>query len=216
MSIRKSEIITGLIMITSFILVAIFYPQLPDKIASHWNIQGQVDGYMTKSWGIFFPPTISAVLWILFLIIPRIDPKKENIQKFRKYFNGFIILLFLFLLFIYLLTIFWNLGYHFNIIRFLTPAIGILFYYAGILVSNAQPNWSVGIRTPWTLSNETVWQKTHHLGGILFRICGVLSFVAIFWTKIAFFMVLGSAIVSALICIIYSYWLYKEILILKS
>lgn len=211
MPIRKNEIITGLIMITSFILAAIFYPQLPNKIASHWNLQGQVDGYMTKPWGVFFPPTVNAVLWLLFLIIPRIDPKKENIQKFRKYFDGFIILFFLFLLFIYLLTIFWNLGYHFNMPRFLSPAMGILFYYIGILVSQAQPNWSIGIRTPWTLNNETVWQKTHRLGGILFRICGILSFIGILWTKIAFFLVLGPVIASAIICVIYSYWLYKKL-----
>jgi len=211
MSIRKSEIITGLIVVTIFVLALNIFPQLPDKIATHWNPQGQVDSYMAKTWGVFFLPTISVILWLLFLIIPRIDPKKENIQKFRKYFDGFIILLFLFLLFIYLLTIFWNLGYHFNMIRFMAPAVGILFYYVGILVSNAQPNWSIGIRTPWTLSDKVVWQKTHHLGGILFRICSILSFIGILWTKIAFFLVIGPVIASAIICVIYSYWLYKKL-----
>ena len=211
MSIRKSEIITGLIVVTTFVLALSIFPQLPDKIATHWNPQGQVDSYLAKPWGVFFPPTISIILWLLFLIIPKIDPKKENIQKFRKYFDGFIILFFLFLLFIYLLMIFWNLGYHFNMIRFLTPAIGILFYYIGILVSNAQPNWSIGIRTPWTLSDKVVWQKTHHLGGILFRICSILSFIGILWTKIAFFLVIGPVIASAIICVIYSYWLYKKL-----
>lgn len=211
MSIRKSEIITGLIVVTIFVLAISISPQLPDKMASHWNIQGQVDSYMAKPWSVFFPPTISFILWLLFLIIPRIDPKKEKVQKFRKYFDNFIILFFLFLLFIYLLTIFWNLGYHFNMVRFLTPAIGILFYYIGILVSQAQPNWSIGIRTPWTLSSGVVWQKTHRLGGILFRICGVLCFAGVLWTKIAFSLVLGPVIASTIICVTYSYWLYKKL-----
>jgi multisubunit Na+/H+ antiporter MnhB subunit len=80
-------------------------------------------------------PIISVGMLLLFIIIPKIDPLKSNIQGFRKYFDGFVVLIMVFLFYIYLLTIFWNSGYTFNMTTFLSPALAILFYYTGILIS---------------------------------------------------------------------------------
>ena len=89
---RKTTLaVTGLVIL-SFILSIYFYPLVPEQIATHWNTQGEVNGYMSKLWGLFFTPVVITGIAILFLVIPRIDPKKENIEKFRKYYDGFIIL----------------------------------------------------------------------------------------------------------------------------
>lgn len=90
-------IILGMILF-SFIVSIYFYPQMPEKMASHWNVQGEVDGYMSKFWGLFLMPFVLIGIGLLFVAIPRIDPLKANIEKLRKYCDGFIIC-FLFLCF---------------------------------------------------------------------------------------------------------------------
>ena len=183
---------------------------MPEKIASHWNVQGQVDGYMSKFWGLFLMPLISAGLFLLFIAIPKIDPLKTNIEKFRKYYDGFITLTIIFLFYLYLLTIFWNMGIRFDIIQLLAPAFGILFYYCGILTENAKRNWFIGIRTPWTLSNDAVWDKTHKIGGKLFKISGIVVLFGIFFRNYALFFILVPVILVAIYTTIYSYVEYQK------
>jgi len=210
MSIRKNEIIILGIILFSFLFGIYLYPQMPEKIASHWNVQGQVDGYMSKFWGLFLMPLISAGLFLLFIAIPKIDPLKTNIEKFRKYYDGFITLVIIFLFYLYLLTIFWNMGIRFDIIQLLAPAFGILFYYCGILIENAKRNWFIGIRTPWTLSNDAVWDKTHKIGGKLFKISGIVVLFGIFFRNYALFFILVPVILVAIYTIIYSYVEYQK------
>jgi len=211
MKLRKSEIISLLIIMISFIIGISFYSLLPDKVASHWNAKGEVDGYMSKFGGLFLMPVISLVLLLLFIIIPKIDPLKHNIEKFRKYFNGFIVLMMLFLFYLYILTILWNIGVRFNFVHLLVPIFSIFFYYCGILIQKAQRNWFIGIRTPWTLSNEQVWNKTHKIGGILFKIAGIISLIGILLPEYALFFVICPVIIASLFPVIYSYFAYQKL-----
>ena len=207
---KTSKIITLAIILSSFIVGVYFYSQMPDRMASHWNIKGEVDGYLPKFWGLFLIPIISLAMFLLFVLIPRIDPLKANIEKFRKYFDTFIVLIMLFLLYIYLLTIFWNLGARFNIGQLMTPALGLLFYYCGVLVENAKRNYFIGIRTPWTLNNENVWDKTHKIGGKLFKIAGVIALLGIFFPEYAFYLVIIPAVFAAIYSFAYSYFEYQK------
>jgi len=195
----------------SFIIGISFYSLLPDKVASHWNAKGEVDGYMSKFGGLFLMPVISLVLLLLFIIIPKIDPLKHNIEKFRKYFDGFIVLMMLFLFYLYILTILWNIGVRFNFVHLLVPIFSIFFYYCGILIQKAQRNWFIGIRTPWTLSNEQVWNKTHKIGGILFKIAGIISLIGILLPEYALFFVICPLIIASLFPVIYSYFAYQKL-----
>lgn len=188
-----------------------FYPQMPEKMASHWNIRGDVDGYMPKVWALFLMPIISAVLFLVFLLIPRIDPLKANIEKFREYFDWFVVLIIGFLFYIYALTILWSFGHRFDMGQVLSPALGALFYYAGILTSNARKNWFIGIRTPWTMSNERVWNKTNKLGGKMFKISGVICLFGIVFPAYAFWFVILPALFTSVYTIIYSYFEYRKI-----
>jgi uncharacterized membrane protein len=105
---RKSEIIIIAMILLSFAIGIYFYPLMPEKIVSHWNANGQVDGYMSKFWGLFLMPLVSIGLFLLFVLIPRIDPLKMNIEQFRKHYDGFVVLVIAFLFYIYILTILWK------------------------------------------------------------------------------------------------------------
>jgi len=207
---KKANIIILGIILISFIIGGYFYPQMPEKVASHWNAQGKVDDYMSKGWGLFLMPLMSVGFFLLFMLIPKIDPLKENIKKFRKYFDGFIVLLILFLFYVYLLTVFWNIGLRFNMSQLMTPAMGILFYYCGVLIENAKRNWFIGIRTPWTLSSETVWDKTHKIGSKLFKAAGIVAFLGILFPKQAIFFVIIPVILVTVYTLIYSYFEYQK------
>jgi len=207
---RKSEIII-LGIITLFFAIGVYsYPQMPEKVASHWNAQGQVNGYMSTFWGVFLMPIISIGMFLFFILIPRIDPLKSNIQQFRKYFDGFVVLIMVFLFYLYVLTIFWNSGYTFNMTAFLSPAMAVLFYYSGILIENAKRNWFIGIRTPWTMSSDKVWEKTHKIGGRLFKIAGVITLLAIFFESYAIFIIVVPVILISIYTVLYSYFEFQK------
>jgi len=207
---KKSYLITLFIILVSFVLGFYFYPQFPDRAASHWNIKGQVDSYMGKFWVLFLMPIISLAIFLLFLLIPKIDPLKANIEKFRKYFDGFIVLIVLFLFYIYSLTIFWNLGVRFDMGQVLAPALAVLFYYCGVLTGKAKRNWFVGIRTPWTLSSDRVWEKTHKLGAKLFKIAGFIALIGIISPKVSFFLLFSFLFAFIIYIVLYSYFEYQR------
>ena len=145
------------------------FDRLPDQMASHWNTANQVDGYMSRFWGAFLMPFVAIGMLAMFLVIPNIDPLKANIAKFREYFNAFIVLMVAFLVYMHILTILWNLGYdQFNMSTAMLPALGLIFVFAGIMMRQAKRNFFIGIRTPWTLSSDRVWDETHRIGSTLF------------------------------------------------
>jgi len=209
---KKIHIFTLIIIIISFLIGIYLYNLMPDKVASHWNDKGEVNGYMIKFWGLFLMPIISFALFLMFLLIPKIDPLKKNIGKFRKQFDLFILFIIVFMLYLYALTIIWNLGNQFDMNKSIIPAIGLLFYYAGVLISHAKRNWFIGIRTPWTLSNDVVWDKTHKLGSILFKIAGVIAFIGLFFSDFIIWFILIPVISFSLFTFIYSYFVYKKII----
>ena len=199
-----------IIIILSFFIGIYFYPQMPDKMASHWNIKNEVDGYLPKFWGLFLMPLVSLGMYGLFIALPRIDPLRNNIEKFKKYYFGFIFTMVIFLFYIYILTIVANLGHEFDIGMFLIPGLSLLFFYIGVMLKNSKRNWFVGIRTPWTMQNDKVWKKTHKLGSILFKISSVLILVGIFLPEYVFWIVIGSAIIISIVPIVYSYIIFKK------
>lgn len=208
--------LTSIIVLTLITIALIaglaLWNQLPDLMASHWNINNQVDGYMPKFWGVFLMPLITLGMLVLFLVIPGIDPLKANIAQFRETFNVFIALIVAFMLYIHGLTLAWSLGYQgFKMSAAMLPFMGVLFIAIGYLLKKARRNFFIGIRTPWTLSSDSVWDKTHQLGSVLFMISGAITLlggllggVAAFW--FTFVPLIGST----LFLVVYSYVLYRN------
>lgn len=198
------------IILVSFAVGIALYTAMPEKMATHWGAAGEVDGYAPRSFGLFFIPILSLFLLGLFLLIPKIDPLKANIEKFRKYYDGFIIILLLFLFYVHALTLAWNLGIRFNMATALLPAMGLLFYYLGIIMEKAKRNWFIGIRTPWTLSSDRVWDKTHKLGAKIYKVIGLAALPGILFGKYAIFLLIALTFFSSVYLFLYSYWEYRK------
>jgi len=207
---KKIIIITVIIILISFLIGIILSPQMPDQMASHWNSEGEVDGYLSKFWGLFLLPLITLGIFLLLILIPRIDPLKENIEKFRKYYHGFIFIIVLFFFYIYLFTILWNLGIRLNIGQTLAPAFAVLFFYIGILLEKAKKNWFIGIRTPWTLSSTNVWEKTHKIGGKLFKGVGIIILLGMFFKDFIIYFILVPIVLATIYTVVYSYLEYRK------
>jgi uncharacterized membrane protein len=207
---QKSKIISAAVVLLSFIIGIYLYPQMPQVLASHWNAEGNADGYMSKFWGLFLIPIISLGIFLLLIFIPRIDPLRKNISKFTKYYDIFVLVFVGFMFYLYLLTIFWNLNFRFNMTLLLIPSFSLLFYYMGVLVENTKRNWFIGIRTPWTLSSDEVWNKTHSLGGKLFKLAGIIALIGIFFQKYAIWFIIVPVIIFSIYIVVYSYIIYKR------
>ena len=207
----KIPYVLSLALIIISILAAVYlYEVLPDPMPSHWNAAGQVDGYMDKGWGVFLMPVITIFLFGLFLLIPKIDPLKKNIEKFRSYYDWFILIMIAFFVYIYFTTIAWALGYQFNMTTAILPPVAALLFFAGILCEKSKRNWFIGVRTPWTLSSDTVWRKTNTLAGKLFKVLAVVLFAGIFFPVGFFPYLVILIIVIALYPVVYSYFEFQK------
>lgn len=207
---RKIHILMLLVIAAAFGAGVYFYPQLPERVASHWNARGEVNGTFSKTWELLLVPLLSLGVFFLGLYLPRLDPMKENVEKNRKYVDVFFLVLILFFAYIHALTLAWGLGSRFNMTTAIVPAVGALFFYCGVMIKNAEQNWFVGIRTPWTLSSKSVWKKTHRIGGILFEISGLLSIFSIVIPNASFAIVIGAIVFSALFSVVYSYVEFRK------
>ena len=203
-------LLSALIIGASVVLSLVVSPQMPEMMASHWGVSGEVNGYMPKFWGLFLMPIVSLSMLALFWAIPKIDPLKKNIDSFRGYYDEFILVLLLFLFYIHGATLVWNLGYIFDMGVAVVAPIGLLFIFIGRILEHSKRNWFVGIRTPWTLSSDDVWEKTHALGARLFRIAGILTLLSLLYPKALFLVMFTAVIAASLIPIVYSYILYKR------
>jgi len=179
------------ITLISFAMAGFLYSRVPDILASHWNAKGEVDGYTPKFWALFLMPFISLVMFLAFVLVPKLDPLKANVEKFRSHFDRFMVILVLFFFYVFVLTIIWNLGKEFNMTVAIMPAFSLIFYFSGILIENTKRNWFIGLRTPWTLSSDRVWDKTHKLGGKLFKALAVISLCGLLFRAqaILFFLI---------------------------
>ncbi|OGD68786.1 hypothetical protein A2996_01010 [Candidatus Campbellbacteria bacterium RIFCSPLOWO2_01_FULL_34_15] len=210
MSNKLTTIIILGIAILSFGIGLFFYSSLPQTVASHWNSQGMVDGYMSKFWGTFLTPIILLFMYGIYFIIPKIDPLKNNIASFRKQYNILIALISVFLFYIFILTLAWNLGKEFNMNNFILPAMGVFIFYMGHILKYAKRNWFVGIRTPWTLSSDYVWNRTHKIGGLLFKIIGIITLLGMLVPNYGFYLTIFSIIGSVIFLFVFSYILYQK------
>jgi uncharacterized membrane protein len=205
-----STIVLSLVAI-ALIAGAVLWNQLPDQMPSHWNANDQVDGYMPKIWGVLLMPLIALGLLVLLTVVPNLDPLKANIAQFRETFNLFIVFIVVFLLYVHALTLVWALGYtSFKMSAALLPMMGLLFIFIGYLLRKAKRNFFIGIRTPWTLSSDSVWDKTHQLGSVLFMLSGAFALAGSFFGGMtAFWLLFVPLIGSVLFLVIYSYVLYR-------
>lgn len=208
----KTEIAPIIFIIIAFVLGIYFYQNFPEQVPTHWNAKGEINGYSGKGLAAFLMPVMMTFSYLLLLFLPSIDPKKDRYKDFTKTYHtikAVTIGSFLFIHFYLGLAGFNDI----KIDKIMPSMIGILFMVIGNYMPKIKQNWFMGIRTPWTLSNETVWQKTHILGGKIFMLSGFIIFVSSFINSgpYVFQVLIGAAVVASLIPLIYSYLIYKKI-----
>jgi uncharacterized membrane protein len=170
----KTEMLPLLLIVITLVSAVYFYGHLPERIATHWNFAGQVDGYGSGKIQSIVLPLMLIGMYILFLVFPYLDPKKERYEQFSKVYHIFKDIILILFAIIYFIVGFNGLGYNLPV-GVITPIlIGLLFIIMGNYMSKIKRNWFMGIRTPWTLSSEEVWNKTHRFGGKMFILAGLL------------------------------------------
>lgn len=198
------------LIILSLVVGALVYGDLPERVPSHWNIHGEIDGYSGRFFGAFGMPLLTLGLYILMVFLPRIDPKRANYGKFIGAYNIFMILFVLFMLSLHALILLAAFGYQIDIGVIVRIGLGILFIVTGNYMTRVRHNYFFGIKTPWTLASEKVWVKTHRLGGLLFVAAGILSIISIFLgPEVGFFLTIGSLIGASVISMVYSYFVFR-------
>lgn len=186
-------------------------PRLPAAVPAHWNAAGQVDGYSSPAQTMYLMPAITLLVGLLLIYIPNIDPLRANVEKFRKTYHWAVLGFALYFTYLHVLILLAGLGVSYNMTYALLPAFALLFIGLGFLIERTQPNWFIGIRTPWTMSSPVVWEKTHKMGGLLFKLCGALSLVGLFFRmEIAFGIMVIPILVASFGSILYSYIVYRQ------
>ena len=208
----KTRTVIILVILASLLAFAagwLAYPYLPDRIATHWDASGNVNGYSSRNFILTFNPILILGLGLFMLFIPRLDPLRANLTGFRGLYHVVIVVFAGFILYLQVAILLLNLGWQANILNLLLPAFAVLFFMMGMLVDKARRNWFIGIRTPWTLSNDLVWEKTHHLGGRLFKLSAVICLLGVFLPQMAFFFMVVPPLSVSLILVVYSYVIYQ-------
>ncbi|MFP4662275.1 MAG: SdpI family protein [Halanaerobiales bacterium] len=194
-----------------FIVSIVVYSELPEKVPMHWNLQGEVDGYVNRFWGAFMLPLIGLGIFLLMLVTPLIDPSKKNYPKFSKIYRLFRILLIVFFAALQFIVIGVALGYSFDVGRIIVLVLAVFFLVFGNYMPRIRHNYFLGIKSPWTLDSEKVWRKTHRFTGKLFLISGIIMLISIlFGDIIRFILVMICVLGSSLAGTVYSYIIYRE------
>lgn len=209
----KREWILWIIIILPVILYLFLLHQLPALIPVHYNAAGKADTFASPMKFLTNIVPENIVLYLVFLILPRIDPKKKNYFFFTRAYFFIRFAVHFFLSALACVSLLSATGWKLNMIRLISLGVMILLTIIGNFLLHVKPNWFVGIRTPWTLSNDTVWKKTHLLGGRLMFILGIIGIilVLILPVRTSGRLILPVVLIAAFVPLIYSLILYKKI-----
>jgi len=211
MDTTRRYLVAAAFVVLSGLVSVVAAPELPAELVTHWNAGGEPDGTMSKPVALALIPGVSAVLFGLFVLVPRIDPLRANIEEFRGHYDWFVVLFAAYMFLVHAGIVAFNLGYEFDFVALVLLGVAGLFYYVGVLLETAKRNWFVGIRTPWTLSSDAVWDATHELGARLFKLCALAALFGVFAGEYAVYFVVVPALATAALTFVYSYLVYERL-----
>lgn len=208
----KREIPLIAIVLLPFIYLAYIWNELPEKVPLHWNFKGEIDRFGEKTELLLIPILLPLLIYIIFLIVPKIDPKNK-ISKMGNKYQHIKILLTTFMSILALFIIYSANKQSLTNPNYVVLLIGILYIIFGNYFKTIKANYFIGIRTPWTLENETVWKETHKLGGKMWFVGGIIvvisSLILNKQPNFILFMIITGII--TIIPIAYSYFKFKNL-----
>jgi len=200
------------LILSLYVLGYFLYPHLPEQVPSHWNIEGEVDGYSSRTFHVLFFPSMILFLYIIMAFAPVLDPRPESYKKFLGVYEGFRWLMIGFLVLLYVTTTLFALGYPLSIGKIIRFVLGLLLALMGNYFGKIRHNYTFGIKTPWTLASEEVWNTTHRISGPLWVVVGLIWMLSIFIAeKLAFAIAMGSLMIVTIYGYAYSYVLFQKL-----
>ena len=202
----KVLIITSVVILLPVLAGVILWNQLPEQMPTHWNAEGNADGWSSKSFAVFGPPLILLAVQWLCALGTSADPKKEN-------HAGKVVQLVLWIVpvlsvVLHTVTYAAALGKDVRIELIMPVVIGIVLTIVGNYLPKCKQNYTIGIKIPWTLNSEENWNRTHRFAGRLWVVCGLIivltGFLGGFWI---FF---GIVLLMVLAPFLYSYLLHRK------
>jgi uncharacterized membrane protein len=207
----KNRRFTLVLLAAMWVAAAIVYPRLPGRIPTHWNVRGQVDAWGGRAWAFLFPAVATGMVLLATEVLPRIDPRRANWEKFRDVLYLIVNLIVLFTAWMMALSLGMGLGWKVDLTRALMVGMGLFLAALGNYLPRIRSNWWLGIRTPWTLESERVWRETHRVGGRMFVGAGLLAAAAGFLPQPFCVVIPIAAIaVATLVPVVYSYVVFRR------
>jgi uncharacterized membrane protein len=187
------------------------YPLLPAQVATHFDLHGDPNGWSSRFVAAILAPGLGLVMAVVFTVLPRIDPRRANYALFGPTYWTIVNAVLVLLAGFHFFSLGKAIGWAVDMNRVAGLGLGGLFVLLGNLMTRIRPNWFVGIRTPWTLSSDTVWRKTHRFGGVAFVIAGLCmvatGLIASRWVLSG---ALGVAAAAAVSSVVYSYVVWRQ------
>lgn len=207
---KKAFSILLILCIVSFAVQICFLPSMPDQIPIHWNLAGEIDGYGSK-WLVLFLAALPAAMVGLMRLLPRIDPRRDSYEKHMDVHVIASVLIALFMLIISWIVILSAENVVVPVERILPAMLGVLFFVLGNYMPRIRHNYTFGIRTSWTLASETVWKKTHRMGGFCFMALGAVMILhAVIQTAWLAVLSVSLLLGSVIFLTVYSWYLWKK------
>ena len=201
----KTLIVTSVVILLPILLGVIMWDKLPEQIPFHWNAAGEVDGWASKSFGVFGMPFILLGFQWLCALVTGADPKKANHSE--KVLHLVLWIIPVLQLVLFSITYITALGGDVPMDVVMSLFMGLLFVIIGNYLPKCQQNYTIGIKMSWTLNSEENWNRTHRFAGRLWVICGLVIMVAGCFTFWAIFAMLLPMVIAP---VVYSYALHRK------
>lgn len=210
LELKKELPIIGIVL-TPFVYLAIIWDSLPQRVPIHWNYKGEIDNWGDKFSLILMLLLLPVLMYVLMTFIPRIDPKNRISLMGGKFYQlKFFLVLFMSL--VALLIVYTTKERSVNNPNLVFALLGLLLIIFGNYFKVIQPNYFIGIRTPWTLENNEVWKATHVFAGKIWVIGGfVLVLGGLLLNNVFGKVLVFIIVVLALIPVVYSFIKFKQI-----
>ena len=206
----KTNLLIWICHIGALIVLLAIYPKLPRIVPMHWGIDGNIDGYGGKG-SLFVLYAVGVGGTFLFDFARKIDPKSKNYDKFNRPYEIFKLVFAIFMDGLVLVTARSRFNKNLKVSQIIVVAVGLMIAVIGNYMPKFKYNYTMGIKTPWTLSSETVWEKTHRKSGALW-VCGGIGIAlsSFLKSKYSFALVMIITVVISAIPMVYSYFEFKR------